>query len=88
MKRHDFDHIQQMKESEASVDSKESLDEVEAYLVIDWSCTVALMSYLVHQRSKNLENQEMQRMHEVIHSKPGLWRTSSRTQSQRLVRWK
>ncbi len=28
------------------------------------------MSYLVHQRSKSPRNQEMQRMHVVMHSKP------------------
>jgi hypothetical protein len=39
MERHNLDSIQQIKESEASVDRRESLDEVEAYLAIDWSCT-------------------------------------------------
>ena len=39
MKHHDFDRIQQIKESKASVDSRESLDEVEAHLAIDGSCT-------------------------------------------------
>ncbi len=39
MKRNDFDSIQQIKESEVSVHSRESLDEVEAYLSIDGSCT-------------------------------------------------
>ena len=42
MKRHDFDRIQQIKESEASVDRRESLDEVEAYLAIDGDCTNGL----------------------------------------------
>ncbi len=42
MKRHDFDHIQRIKESEASVDSRESLDEIEAHFSIDWSCTSEL----------------------------------------------
>jgi hypothetical protein len=28
------------------------------------------MSYMVHQRSKSLWNPEMQRMHEVMHTKP------------------
>jgi hypothetical protein len=39
MKRHDFDCFQRIRESEASVDHRESLNEVEAYLSIDWSCT-------------------------------------------------
>ncbi len=39
MKNHDFDCIQQIKESGASVDSRESLDEIAAYLAIDGSCT-------------------------------------------------
>ena len=39
MKCHDFDHIQQIKESEASVDRRESLDEGKAHFLIDWSCT-------------------------------------------------
>ncbi len=39
MKRHDLDSIQQVKESKASVGCRESLNEVEAYLVTDESCT-------------------------------------------------
>jgi hypothetical protein len=39
MKRHDFDCIQQIKESQASVDRRESLDEVGAYLAINVCCT-------------------------------------------------
>ncbi len=43
MKRHDFDRIQLLfKESKASVDSRESLNEVEAHFSIDWSCTSEL----------------------------------------------
>ncbi len=63
MKRHDLDCIQQIKESEASVDSRESLDEVEAYLSIDGSCTNEL-----YQKSKSPRNQVMPRMHEAMHS--------------------
>jgi hypothetical protein len=39
LKCHDFDLIQQVKESDASVGSRESLDEVEAHFSIDGSCT-------------------------------------------------
>ncbi len=39
MKRHDFECIQRIKESEASVDCRGSLDELEAHLAIDGSCT-------------------------------------------------
>ncbi len=39
MQRHDFECIQRVKESEASVGSRESLDEVKAYLATDGSCT-------------------------------------------------
>ena len=39
MKSQDLDSIEQVKESEASVGSRESLDEVEAYLATDESCT-------------------------------------------------
>ena len=39
MKRHDLDCIEQVKESEASVGRRESLDEVEAYLATDESYT-------------------------------------------------
>ncbi len=39
MKRHDLDCIEQVKESEASVGSRESLDEVEAYPATGESCT-------------------------------------------------
>jgi hypothetical protein len=42
MKRHKFFRIQRIKESEESVDCRESLDEVEAYFSIDWSCTIEL----------------------------------------------
>ncbi len=44
MKRHDFECIPLIKESEASVDSRESLNNVEAHLAIDWSCTNQLFS--------------------------------------------
>jgi hypothetical protein len=39
MKHHDFDRIQRIKESEASVDCRESLDKFEANFSINWSCT-------------------------------------------------
>ncbi len=39
MKRHDLDRIEQVKESEASVGSRESLNEVEAYLTTNESWT-------------------------------------------------
>jgi hypothetical protein len=39
MKRHDLDRIEQVKESEASVGRRESLDKVEAYLATYESCT-------------------------------------------------
>ncbi len=39
MQRHDLEHIQRIKESKALVDSRESLDEVEAYLAINEGCT-------------------------------------------------
>ncbi len=39
MKLHDLDRIEQVKDSEVSVGSKESLDEVEAYLGTDEICT-------------------------------------------------
>jgi hypothetical protein len=39
MKRHDLDCIEQVKASEASSDSRESLDEVKAYLATDGICT-------------------------------------------------
>ncbi len=39
MKRHDIERIQRIKESEASVDRRESHDEVETYLAINGSCT-------------------------------------------------
>ncbi len=42
MKRQDFDRILWIKESKASVDSKESLDGVEAHFLIDCSCTIEL----------------------------------------------
>ncbi len=42
MKRHDFDCIQRIKESEASVDHRKSLNEVEAHFSIDGSCTSEL----------------------------------------------
>ncbi len=35
MKRHDFESIRRIKESEASVDHRESLDEFAAYLAIN-----------------------------------------------------
>ncbi len=45
MKRHDFECIQQITESEASVDRRDSLDEVEAHLAIDGSCTHELFGF-------------------------------------------
>ncbi len=42
LEHHDFDCIQRIKESEASVDSRESLDEVEAHFSIYGSCTSEL----------------------------------------------
>ncbi len=39
MKRHDLDRIEHVKESEASVGRRESLDEVEAYPATSESCT-------------------------------------------------
>ncbi len=39
MKRHDLDSIEQVKESKESVGSRESLDEVEAYLATKGICT-------------------------------------------------
>ncbi len=39
MKRHDLDCILPLNESEAPVDSRESLNEIEARLSIDRSCT-------------------------------------------------
>jgi hypothetical protein len=39
IKRHDLDSIEQVKESKASSDSRENLDEVEAYLATDENCT-------------------------------------------------
>ncbi len=39
MKRHNLDRIKQVKESEASVGSRESHDEVEAYLATDEICS-------------------------------------------------
>jgi hypothetical protein len=39
MKSHYFECIQQIKESEASVDRRDGLDEVQAHLAIGWSCT-------------------------------------------------
>ncbi len=39
MKRHNLDHIKQVKESEASVGSRESVDEVEAHLATEEICT-------------------------------------------------
>ncbi len=39
MKRHNFECIQRIKESKASADHNESLDEVDAHSAIDGSCT-------------------------------------------------
>ncbi len=39
MKHHNFDNIEQVKESEASSGHRESLDKVEAYLATDEICT-------------------------------------------------
>ncbi len=50
MKRHEFECIQRIKESEASVDSRKSLDEVEAHLAIDGSCTDQLFGTLKIQQ--------------------------------------
>jgi hypothetical protein len=63
MKRHDFDRIQQIKESKASVDRREALTRSKN---ISRSTGVAQVSYLVHERSKGPRNLEMQRMHEVM----------------------
>ncbi len=43
MKRHDLDRIRRLNKSEASVDSRESLYEVEARLSIDGNCTIELV---------------------------------------------
>ncbi len=39
MKRHDLVSIQRVNDSEASVGSRESLDEIKAHVSIDGSCT-------------------------------------------------
>ncbi len=39
IKRHDLDLMEQVKEIEASLDRRKSLDEVEAYLATDENCT-------------------------------------------------
>ncbi len=86
MQRHDLEDIQRINESKASVGSRAATK-----LKHTWRpMRVALMSYLVPLRSmtlrsKSLWNAEMQRMHKVMHMKPCLRRTSSRTQSQKIV---
>ncbi len=82
MKRHDLDRIEKVKESEASVGSRESLDNSKHILQPK---EFAPMIYLAAPRSNSLVNPEMQRIHKAMHSKPVLQRTSTRTQSQRLV---
>ncbi len=87
MKRHDFDRIQLIKESEAFVDSGESLDEVEAHFSIDGSCTSKLF--------RTPEIQELSESGDAADARGNelntltvvlcLWSTSSRTQNQRLV---
>ena len=76
MKRHDLDCILRINEREASVDRKESLNEVDARFSIDAVTGVVQMSYLVHQRSKRAWNLEVQRIHEVMHSISRPWTTS------------
>ncbi len=49
MKRHNFDRIQRIKESKASVDRRESLNEVEPHFSIDGSCTSELFDTPVIQ---------------------------------------
>ena len=54
MKRHDLDSIEQVKESQASVGRRESLDDVEAYLATDVICTNDLFdSPKIQVRSSN-----------------------------------
>ncbi len=51
MKRHDLDHIEQVKASEASPDCRESLDEVEAYLTTNGIRTNDLFGSPMFQQS-------------------------------------
>jgi hypothetical protein len=50
MKHHDLDSIEQVKESKASLGSRESLDDVEAYLATNEICTNDLFGSLKIQQ--------------------------------------
>ena len=80
MKCHDLDCIVRVKASESSSDRRESLDEVEAYLVTDGTDTNDLFG-----RSNSLVNSKMQRILQAMHQKRSIRRTSIKTLSQRLV---
>ncbi len=55
--RHDLDRLKRLNEREASVDRRLSLDEVEAMMSFDWSCTNELLGTPEIQRASDIDSE-------------------------------